>query len=253
MHFQAFVIVPGHFDLQHQQSHIEAYVEKLMHPFDENLSVPEYKTKCWCVGTEASGYAKEAINEKVPRDRMQQTLQQDPMFMELSKAVDDERLSRPLRVQAYEEKTLYVRAFWKPRDDMELELYKEHPRTDMPRMDCDSCLGTGIVTSSSNPQGHWDWYVFGGRWGGVLYDDGKVEKNSPFQHNVMRVSEVLRRGLSAPHTILTPDGTWTQRETGSNVGGMLFRWEHVKNWVSVVREILHGYPECWVCSIDYHS
>jgi hypothetical protein len=38
-------------------------------------------------------------------------------------------------------------------------------------LECEECCGTGLRTTTVNPQGHWDWTQIGGRYTGCLVDD----------------------------------------------------------------------------------
>ncbi len=40
-----------------------------------------------------------------------------------------------------------------------------------------SCMGTGITTSTYNPESKWDWWVIGGRWAGFFIPEDEYDPN----------------------------------------------------------------------------
>ena len=103
-----------------------------------------------------------------------------------------------------------------------------------------------FFVSTMNPQAHWDWYEIGGRW------DGHIPGN------VLSVPALLkRRDLKSllPAALVTPGGSWHQRETFVTDSWLHGRFESKseRDWLIEVRETLGSYPEHRVVCVDVHN
>lgn len=87
----------------------------------------------------------------------------------------------------------------------------------------EGCNGTGVVTSTYNPDGRWDWYRIGGRWSGrMLVKDGTpkflpekpgwdVPADRPAAASDVAVKERIQiETLDNFHTIIV-DGKWHEK------------------------------------------
>ncbi len=96
---------------------------------------------------------------------------------------------------------------------------------------CERCNGSGMMMTTCNPQGKWEWWVIGGRYAGRVAevefpDDGEGGFNfapiyKMLKGNCLRVDAVLEK-LAADDdygffALLTPDGKWHER-------GQMWMW-----------------------------
>lgn len=93
--------------------------------------------------------------------------------------------------------------------------------------------------TTKNPQGWYDWYGIGGRWGGSL--EGK---------NIILAGDLLKAEESfIPRSILTPDGKWlshSSRETDK-------REIAPADWMKQVVKIYETYRDKMAVLVDYHN
>ncbi len=103
-----------------------------------------------------------------------------------------------------------------------------------------------FAISTFNPNAKWDWYEIGGRWDGHL------------PGNVLSAAALLNRSdlkSLLPAALVTPDGSWHQRETFVSEGWMHGRFERTsdRDWLTEVREALGSHPEHRVVCVDVHN
>lgn len=102
-----------------------------------------------------------------------------------------------------------------------------------------------FVIKTWNPNGKWDWYEIGGRWPSVL-------RGNTIRANTLLTKPNLRELL--PACMLTPDGSWHERETFIAEGWMQWRVERRKTgaWLREVRTTLQRHHNCRVVCVDIH-
>lgn len=141
---------------------IEEKLFEMMAPYDESKSVEPYQEECWCVDTakrikareltkEHFGYGQEHIRdvllpaelEKRDVKRLELTNDEPPSQEEVSAYYD-------ARGAAWRELST---DYFRYQDEVFASLSLE------PDADCGSCSGTGMRTSTYNPQSKWDYYV----------------------------------------------------------------------------------------------
>lgn len=122
--------------------------------------------------------------------------------------------------------------------------------------------------------GHWDWFVIGGRWDGALYpeqDDGHVCPSfhcgySDLHHQlgknarpVQDIPEGVERQIAA---IITPDGRWLECvntydhpefKSFNDEGYQALSDRLDEEWRRQVRRILVEHNDCGAISVDIHS
>lgn len=133
MHFSVLVLLKKGEDL-----------EQVLSPFYSGDSVDEHDEKCWCI----SNIARRDISQKFNFDA-----EVKQVYHALPKAEQTNPLWRKM-MDEHRAK--------------ELVALKAHPLFGKPDPACTECGGKGICKSTSNPDGHWDWYEEGGRWDGSL-------------------------------------------------------------------------------------
>jgi hypothetical protein len=127
------------------------------------------------------------------------------------------------------------------------ETFDSDPEKSLPKADCEFCRGTGKDRSTLNPNGHWDWYSFGGRWDGVV--NGDFSKCTPdyrshtnrLEGNVSTPKFLLDNNI-IPATIVTPDGQWHEEEDWKS-------WE----WDNTAKSILSRNLETLAVGLDCHA
>lgn len=103
--------------------------------------------------------------------------------------------------------------------------------------------------TTCNPDGRWDWYEIGGRWN--RYIPGA--RNNVINAGTLAKSPNLPRCL--PYFVLTPGGNWLERERFYFADD----WKATKKealddeeWLRIVRDVLHRWPDCRVVCVDIH-
>lgn len=103
------------------------------------------------------------------------------------------------------------------------------------------------VYSTYNDKATWDWWCFGGRFGGVPL------KDSSYETQQASVSDIDFDKLKIPCCIVTPDGEW-HAEADFGWWGMKFNTN--KTWNSeaeaLLKDICKNYPDKQFSVIDFH-
>jgi hypothetical protein len=149
MHFCLYVLLESPFD-------VEREVERRLAPFDENLKVEEHDAECYCDYDLSHSVA-------------------------MRRAEAETGLTVEALRESHDAIPAYRRPAWRdhiaPLWDAKDRYYKELGPNVQFDSDCDTCKGTGVRRTTSNPQGHWDWYSIGGRWMGRFAEGYDVEKD----------------------------------------------------------------------------
>lgn len=210
----------------------EAEITRMLAPFDEGLTVPEYDKPCYCIGGIARDAAlKQAITlygenpyQTVPEEEWQKWHDQF--------------------VPAYE------------------SAFDAHPDRLLPDPDCDSCQGTGVYKSQYNPKSKWDCYAIGGRWAGDLvghemteaeYDDKIVRAMwKQFNRNCASVQSLLdKTPIYTFFALLTPNGEWYEQ---GDMGwwGMVSDEKKPEDWEAISRAVYTKFANHQIVLVDVH-
>ena len=138
-HFSLYVLV------SQGTKNIDAAVGHALAPYDEELAVDGYEVDCYCIGATARRAGNDAANAARNID-----------------ALRTEYWAKPEHERPEWED--WIRPWREVADAVE----REHALCGRPDPDCEDCMGSGTRTTTSNPNGRWDWYQIGGRWTGAL-------------------------------------------------------------------------------------
>lgn len=141
-HFVMGVIVPKNVE------NVDQYIDNLLAPYDEQLEVAPYMTRCYCVGDIARKDAHNIASKSTKS--IEQCRDEYWKMPELDRPEWDE--------------------FIKPYITAKDEAFNKHPLKDSPDGDCEECHGTGEYSTTYNEDSHWDWFQVGGRWTGMWAD-----------------------------------------------------------------------------------
>ena len=215
-HYLTTVIVPANV-VELGDEAISNYLNVILAPFDENLSVEPYIDKCYCVGRKAKREVEDLAIEKFGSwDKRRIDFSQMKSFdgrtneevrtecvsvLYSGKEYTDKEIERAEKLESQLDKDW--QAYLSPIQQFEDELFKNHPDKDKADSTCgfysgeradwwpatakegdryndeSGCAGTGSVTSTSNPNAKWDWWCIGGRWNGWLAPADKKPENNP--------------------------------------------------------------------------
>lgn len=172
-HFFGVVLVPK----KTPRSKIKDVIADLVEPYNEGTSVPEYDTKCSCIGRRAK---RAASIETVRRLGTIQELRERFHKVNVSPSYPTEKpeMSKKEKKKlwdAYNKADAKISEAWakavKPWSDLERKLTAVHPEAKKPDPECSECKGSGTHKSTYNPKSQWDWWVIGGRWTGAFTPD----------------------------------------------------------------------------------
>lgn len=256
-HFFTIVLVGNKTD------NIEEEVEKLLSPYDENMSVDEYDRECWCVGQQAQNDAFslaerrhgsinsirerfwDTVEDKIPNHIVKNSTE---YFNEREKVADE----------------INWENFIKEFTDFKDHIKENHPLKDKPNKDCQECNGTGFYRSTYNPESKWDWWVIGGRWDGVIQgkyrrgDDGGFNfgaEHNQLKYNMIKCEDLLESLENGediyPFSIVTPKGEWCEK---GKMGwfGMSSGNKNKDTWEENVKNILREFSGCIAVGCDLH-
>ena len=219
---------------------INAILDDLMAPYDENSPVPEYDKPCWCVGKRAYLDATQRVNAELG-------------------TIDE---VRDFYWNVYNDGN---RPPWEPfikERVRRLELYRTiHPAANMPSLICSECSGTGVAKSTYNPDSKWDWWRVGGRWNGCIRGrprDSEEDHGFNFggEFETLEENSCLVEDISptfVSFAVLTPEGAW--HETGRlMLFGEVDREKSEQDWLAEYHQILDRYKHKGyrAVQIDYH-
>lgn len=256
-HFFAVVLVPK------DTKDIEAKVEELMAPYNENEKVDEYDHKCWCVNSEAREAGRLAAETMVRpfedlrrefNSKLQARMKASGLSYEKDKEIywdEQDRISKELDWPAH------IKAYC----DYEESATKAHPMFDKPKADCDECNGTAFYKSTYNPASRWDWWVIGGRWDGVIQNNYRSSENGfnfgdehhQLRYNAIPVEDYLNicrnnKG-QYPYSIITPVGEWCEK---GKMGMFGISSGEKEDWTLEADSILDKYKDHIAIGVDCH-
>lgn len=267
-HSTVLVILPKDTPLTTEALHDA--VETALAPFDENMAVPPYEKPCSCVGLEAQVAAREqaaaaavAVTGKTMED------------YRAAFSTDD----RIARMQAGERVDLdaawaaHIADYAAAYDARYAEVLAADPRRDAPDPACASCGGTGVRTTTYNPQSKWDWYSIGGRWNGDFLCGNAEDEGARERTGKAAIEAIIARSEDEAQVfvatwggnggrcrdcqhgpqfaVLTPDGEWHQK---GQMGwwGMVTDEQPAKSWEAEYYELLSGHPDHPCVLVDVH-
>ncbi len=273
-HFVALVLVAGDTKADDVQERIGEALAK----FNENLEVPEYDRKCWCVGKKAESDARDIAGCKCGTiDVVRANYGTRPEISAASKRERELQFSR-VKLTA-EEKAEYAAldkftsnewaAAIAPFVAAESEARAAHPLKDAADPECDECHGSGTVKSTRNPLSKWDWWVIGGRWAGWVRgigdnmpEDVNMFENAEGSARAKRERQAIKNNARhvsefpspipdelIPWAIVTPDGEW--HEKGS-MGWFGMSSGDKPEWKDGARAILAQHPTALAVAVDLH-
>lgn len=179
-HFMLLAIVPG--SKSDSRQAIEQKLGTMLAPYCEELEVPEYEERCYCVGHQASEMADHQVMQQyggIEARRDKFWARPDVMALkELQKPYNDSRNDEAETsaevLKAYKDADAKIDALWKdwirPLEILRKSVIEDHHMKDVAKHGCDECKGGGKSKSTYNPKSKWDWYVIGGRWTGEFSD-----------------------------------------------------------------------------------
>jgi len=106
----------------------------------------------------------------------------------------------------------------------------------------------GRPVSTRNPKSRWDWYVVGGRWDGWLLD--RKTSGRRIVDNVVPVSQVLANE-KFPFVLITPDGQWHERGK-MGWWAMSTNEKDEAIWHEELRQLLQQYSDHQLVLVDAH-
>lgn len=234
-HFAVLVVVP---------KNLESLLSDLMEPYSENLEVSEYEESCYCINTIASNEARtqaEKVFGSIDEIR-------DMFFKRADiKEINDKRMSLMDRNYGKEpplnegEKTLLQNLNDKISEEYKTALIQyneyinkassEHPMFNKADPDCSECNGTGVRTTTYNPDSKWDWYEIGGRWNDFLDLGGNII-------GIPTIIEAFKKQDKGVYAIVTPDGAWHEK---GEMGWWGISRNENKDWDKDMFDILKDY------------
>lgn len=208
---------------------VKTEVAKLLAPFNEELEVPKWWEKCWCVGEGAKTEVRKQVDKEFGTiDSIRKKFHEDNTYiydkqekLERECLEDKKNKEKAKELVELEDK---LEKMWedglKPREEKERELMLAHPKVNTPRVDCKQCFGIGEYETTSNYFAKWDWWRIGGRWDGEITGEQiKDEEDKGFnfgikhesaERNITTTDFLLEKQI-IPFAIVTPDGKWHEK------------------------------------------
>jgi len=171
---------------------LQARLEKMLAPFNEEKKVKVYTEPCYCIGGAAKCEARKRANfvvdlqalrgtlhaevmEEKKQDARCQRIQQARDFDPCGSTLSEEDAQASWGIDTEIGKRLGHDQRWQEAAARYEQAEKDYlaTRTDgeMPDPKCADCKGTGKSKTTYNPQSKFDWWVIGGRWTGMLRPD----------------------------------------------------------------------------------
>jgi len=209
----------------------------LLDPFSEQLEVPPYEQACWCIGQHAKARTHRKLEETMPIEKSRR---------EFSERADVKALIKASELQGNYGFSPEVDALWKttfvdPFESKFAELLSLDPEATKPDPECVDCKGTGVETTTYNPNTKWDWYELGG--GNKWHEAFQPYQNQPVSKLSNAYYPVGPKYAGADRlrtfAVITPDGVW--HEKGKI--GWLATYESTDDWEAVYDNILSKYPD----------
>jgi hypothetical protein len=241
-HFLTGVIIP-----RDKAQVAESIVSELLAPYNENVQVEEYDTKCSCVGWKAVQESNKATEDKFGKwDDLRKEFWDEVNSRFGIRSTYDEKCTKEISEEIdkmWEDKTK-DRIAWGNQNLL------SNPLHDKPDENCPDCEGTGLVKTEYNPDSKWDWWVIGGRWNGEIRAERRSSKDGfnfedefhTLEENVTSVedylSQIEKKNTDVPFAIVTPNGEWHEE-------GSMGYWGIVSNenkkWEEEAIDILKEY------------
>lgn len=264
-HFYVWAIVP----ITVPMSEVEDYIEERMERYNEQREVDEHPEKCHCVGYAAENRARDKAQEVtggIPEIRAK--FQRDPAVVVLTRRENE--LYRKSTLTKEEKKELQAldkesERLWKiaiaPYQEAEKQALEADPDKDKPDPECEDCRGKGMVSSTANPEGKWDWYRIGGRWDGAIQHrdpqsaDGGFnfdKKHQMVTGNYRWISEMPAEipDEDIPFAILTPEGEWAEK---GRMGWFGCVHDESEDWKDQARKVVEKYRHGYIAvGLDCH-
>lgn len=236
-HFVTCVFVePEHLP---ENAAIEARVEQLMAPFDENLEMDEYEDDCYCARLLARNKSSELTEELFGSSIRDDT---NESMYDRWKLMDEN--TRPDWTSVYEAWTTVEKSVM---DKLPL----------VPDSTCEECKGTGKITTTYNPNSKWDWWVVGGRWDGWLTGMENPSKDNGFnfgeEHHTLGFNSqpATKCRPDDPPFAFVLDGEWHEQ---GKMGwfGMSSDEMSEEDWKAYWEKHLKENPNHLVVAVDCH-
>lgn len=287
-HFFTVVILPENIQVALARcpsdlSPVKTEVAKLLAPFNEELEVPIWWEKCWCVGRDAFGEVQKQLDVEFGTIDSVRT----KFHLDNGKAYDEiEKLQKELytkipgvkigseiesskkdkkeksdKITDLEDKLeeMWKQIILKPRSDREKELMLVHSNANKAKSNCDQCGGIGEYETTSNWSAKWDWWRIGGRWDGTIKGEETESEDNGFnfqpQHenpesNTASTDFLFEKQI-IPFAIVTPDGVWHE-EGDMGWWGMVKDKKDKINWKEEVLEIYKSLEGHIAVGCDLH-
>jgi len=281
-HFFTVVILPKDIPTSHPEvgvSPVKTEVEKLLAPFNEELEVPKWWEKCWCVGRDAFNEVQKQLDEEfgtIDSVRTKFHLDNGKAYDEIEKlqkelnsmdklgSVKIDKLNKKKKSDRIADLEDKLEEGWKqfilkPRLEREKELMQVHPNANKPKSNCSECGGTGECETTSNWRAKWDWWRIGGRWDGAIKDEDRESEDNGFNFNSQHENpegntastDFLFEKQIIPFAIVTPDGEWHE-EGEMGWWGMVKDKKEKTNWKEEALQIYKSWEGHIAVGCDLH-
>jgi hypothetical protein len=256
---------------------VKEEVAKLLAPFNEELEVPKWWEKCWCVGRDAFNEVQKQVDKEFGtidsvRDKFH--LDNGKAYDEIEKLLREfnskygsaeiDKLSKKEksdRIGDLEDKLeeKWKEKILKPRLDREKELMMVHPNANKPKSNCSECGGAGEYDTTSNWRAKWDWWRIGGRWDGEIKGEERYSEDNGFNFNSQHENpesntaptDFLLEKQIIPFAIVTPDGEWHE-EGEMGWWGMVKDKKEKGNWKEEALQIYKSWEGYIAVGCDLH-
>jgi hypothetical protein len=229
-HFSVVVLLP-----RLASAEMNAEIERLLEPYNENREVEAYPHECYCIGGEAKQHGRKMANKLVGNLEERRELFSELKTVQAWHKAQKQALELEEKREKwaeYNQLDALITAEWqafnaeyfKDHEHTERDYAEHHPAFGKPKTDCDECNGTGFYPSTYNPLSKWDWYRVGGRFDGRITNNPQESENGfnfaakheTLANNSVPVTELLEAQANGgeayiPYALVTPDGEWIER------------------------------------------